>query len=73
MAPVLFGSGTPTFDAVTEPHRNVELIFVIHTSNAIHLRAGSCDERELATRPQGCAIVACAPATRTAAESEAMS
>ncbi len=39
MAPVLFGSGTPTFDAVTEPHRNVELISVIHTSNAIHLRA----------------------------------
>ena len=39
IAPVLFGSGTQMFDAVTELHRNVELISVIYTANALHLRA----------------------------------
>jgi dihydrofolate reductase len=39
IAPVLFGSGTRMFDAVTESHRPLELLSVIHTTKAIHLRA----------------------------------
>jgi dihydrofolate reductase len=39
IAPVLFGSGTRMFDVVTDSHRTLELMSVIHTANAIHLRA----------------------------------
>jgi dihydrofolate reductase len=39
IAPVLFGSGTRMFDAVTSSHRSLELLSVVHTSNAIHVRA----------------------------------
>lgn len=39
IAPVLFGSGTRMFEAVTELHRPLELVSVIHTPKALHLRA----------------------------------
>ena len=39
IAPVLFGSGTRMFEAVTELHRPLELVSVINTPKALHLRA----------------------------------
>jgi dihydrofolate reductase len=39
VAPVLLGAGTRMFDAVTESHRPLELLSVVHTSTAIHVRA----------------------------------
>jgi dihydrofolate reductase len=39
VVPVFFGSGTRMFEAVTESHRPLELLSVVHTANAIHLRA----------------------------------
>jgi dihydrofolate reductase len=39
VVPVFFGSGTRMFDAVTESHRPLELVSVVHTPNAVHLRA----------------------------------
>lgn len=39
VVPVLFGSGTRMFDAATDTHRSLELLSVVDTPNAIHLRA----------------------------------
>jgi riboflavin biosynthesis pyrimidine reductase len=38
LVPVLFGGGTPMFDGIGDVHRGLQLVDVLSTPSAIHLR-----------------------------------